>query len=602
MQHLTDVKIYNFRSCHEISFTLSDCTPFVGYNNAGKSNIMNAICWLVSPFSLTESDFYVSGKPVCIQGRVAGLTEIVLDQLDDKHRSRIEPFIREGFLDIRRIQLEPGSGKKATELYVYDPTVGNIQNDDAWPKNPTGIPEAIKALFPEPIIIGAMIDAAEDSTKAKTGTTLGKLLAEFTVPLEEKHGESIQVVLDQISQQLSVSGSLRAKELKRFDEEASSVLESFFPGISLHLDIPVPEIKALFKAGTVRVSEKGYDAIRDFTDLGHGAQRSIQMALVRYLAEIQGGDKKQAQRRLLVVEEPELYLHPQAIEKVREALETLSQSNYQVIYTTHSPIMIDRQAIPHTHIVRKQEGSGKTQIMPSVAKALQKRVNEEDNRLHILFELQNSSRWLFSDSVLLTEGKTEDHVLPFLYQAISRASFADDRIALLRLNGTAGIPDSLKVFQELGIRACALADFDFVVNQACKHGLIDSDDSDVKSCLGQIQAMAKKDESIRIGSNGRPVNNGNRKAKHVYQEWAQLDDSKDVTMALHDKMKESSIWLWPAGDIEHHLGLSGKKKPKNWASFCERLKSEQFEAIISDPGTVKDFVEWVRIKISPSAL
>lgn len=52
MHHLTGIKIRNFRSCATVDLALGDCTPIVGYNNAGKSNIMAAIEWLVAPRAL----------------------------------------------------------------------------------------------------------------------------------------------------------------------------------------------------------------------------------------------------------------------------------------------------------------------------------------------------------------------------------------------------------------------------------------------------------------------------------------------------------------------------------------------------------------------
>lgn len=48
MHHLTNILIRNFRSCQNVSLELDNCTPIVGYNNAGKSSILQAIEWLVS--------------------------------------------------------------------------------------------------------------------------------------------------------------------------------------------------------------------------------------------------------------------------------------------------------------------------------------------------------------------------------------------------------------------------------------------------------------------------------------------------------------------------------------------------------------------------
>ena len=51
--------------------------------------------------------------------------------------------------------------------------------------------------------------------------------------------------------------------------------------------------------------------------LGHGAQRSIQMTLIRHLADLKLNNQEQATTTLLLIDEPELYLHPQAIEILR---------------------------------------------------------------------------------------------------------------------------------------------------------------------------------------------------------------------------------------------------------------------------------------------
>lgn len=592
MHHITDIRIQNFRSCRDVSLVLSACTPIVGYNNAGKSNIMTAIEWLVSPHALDEGDFFDCEQSVIVEGKIEGLDDAMLDRLGSGHREKIRPFIEHDCLAIRRVQAEPGCGKAGVKLEVFNPVTAPDSVGVCQP-TPTGIPQAIQALFPEPIFIGAMEDAAEDATKSKTGTTLGKLLAEFTLPLEQAHGAQIQAVFDTVSQQLASDGKQRAKELQRFDTEATQAVADFFPGINLHLDIPVPEVKALFRQGTVKVSECGRGTIRDFTSLGHGAQRSIQMALIRYLAELKAGDGQQGQRRLLLVEEPELFLHPQAIEQVRTALESLALSGYQVLFATHSPMMIDRTAIPHTRIVRKDTQTGETRVMPSVGEALQRRVESADSRLYTLFELSNASGWLFSDRALLAEGKTERRLLPVLYRSVTGRTLTAARIAVMNLGGVGSVPHCLEVFSELGIEAYALADFDFATNQAVQHRLIDTQDCDLNDCLAQIAAMAVGDSTIKLGDNGRPTNKGQKKAAQVYSEWAQTVSGQPVAMALHDKLKAQGVWLWPVGDIEAVLGLPGDKTEREWAEYAQRLEECPVEECVPMLGVLTDFFQWL---------
>lgn len=320
MHLLTSAAIHNFRSCQSVVLDLAAFTPFVGYNNAGKSNILSAIRWLVSPFPLAMDDFMLQGQSVTVEGTISGISSAVLDRLDPRHRSRIEPFVVNGTIQIRREQDQPGPPRNSI-LQILDQT----NSDGEWRANPTGIPEAIKALFPEPVVIGAMEDAAEDASKVKANTTIGKLLGEFTNAIEDAHSSEVQQVLQKLRSSFNASGAQRSAALQRFDDEASDLVKDFFPGVRIHLELQVPDIGAMLKAGTIKVSERE-GVVRDFESLGHGAQRSIQMALVRYLAEVtqRSTDRSstaaaQAQR-LLLIDEPELYLHPQAIDQVRSAL------------------------------------------------------------------------------------------------------------------------------------------------------------------------------------------------------------------------------------------------------------------------------------------
>lgn len=597
MHQLSEVHIHNFRSCRDVALSLGDCTPIVGYNNAGKSNLLDALEWFVAPTSLRESDFQQPEAPVTVEGTIAGLDEDHLANLAQKHRTKIEPYIQDGQLRLRRTQASPGVSKTQITLEVRDPAKA-AHAEDAWKPNPSGIDNALQALLPAPITIGAMEDAAEDATKAKTTSTIGKLLAEFTGPAEANHGAELEHALAPLTDKLTATGAERAEELKRFDEEATKALSPFFSGIQLHLDIPVPTVRELFGKGTIKVSEKGRDAIRDFTDVGHGAQRSIQMALIRYLAEVRADRTDSAQRRLLLIEEPELFLHPQAIENVRAALERLSRHGYQVVFATHSPLMVSRQAAARTRIIRKGTDAGETRIMRTAEEALEQRVTGYNKRLYTLFALENASQWLFSDRVLIAEGATERYLLPAVYEAITGRMPADDGLAILGLGGGGSLPDSLAVFRELDIEARALADLDFAINEAPKHGLIGHDDKDLHQCLRQIQAMADDDPRITIGDNGRPCSkkdnpSGNKKPATVFREWAARPEAGPVTEGLHNKLRLHDIWLWTGGDIERHLGLNGPKDLNTWAPFRERLATETFSDVVHDSWTVQALVAWL---------
>lgn len=180
---ITDVTIKNYKSCIDTKLLLSDFTPLIGYNNAGKSNCLSALQWLLRKSSLSDSDFYDKSKPVEVEATIKGITKALLDSMQDKHKRSIEKYVHNETLNIKRVQLLPFDKAADIKLSVLDPDPASNQ----WVLNPTGIDNAISALLPEPIRIGAMENAAEDAAKSKTTTTIGKLLAQFLEPVRQAH-------------------------------------------------------------------------------------------------------------------------------------------------------------------------------------------------------------------------------------------------------------------------------------------------------------------------------------------------------------------------------------------------------------------------------
>jgi len=332
MHTLAHISISNFRSCKKVSLPLGDFTPVVGYNNAGKSNILAAIEWLIDPFPLDASDFFDSNSTLEVEGRVAGITAEIIGRMPANQQSQIKPYIENECLRFRRVLLKPG-GVASIKLEVRNPAIKDDMDEKAWVINPTGIVQALKALFPESIRVQAMQDAADDVAKQTKGNTIGKLIADIIEPVRKNHEGTLREALKTITDKFSADGDNRIEQLKAFDEGATASLIDLFPGLQLKLDVPLPEIPDLFKSGTVRVieSQGGSATSRTFGAIGHGAQRCIQMALIRYLAE-KKAEANDTKRKLLLIDEPELYLHPQGIEQVRQALNTLATGRYQVIF------------------------------------------------------------------------------------------------------------------------------------------------------------------------------------------------------------------------------------------------------------------------------
>lgn len=588
MHYVAFLSIENFRSCRAVSMRISPFTPIVGCNNAGKSNILAAIQWLLSPSKLVEADFWDPAMPVVVEATIEGVDENVLNMLSVANQKKIEPYVASGRISIRRVATSPGLPTSQTTEQVRDPEDDENAGLNAWKPNPGGIWAAIKSMFPEPIRIGAMEDSAEDASRSKTTTTLGRLIAEVTEPIVNDCAEQFDRAIKVVSEQLDAQGSNRPAALADFDRDATASVAEFFPGISVRLHVPTPAINDFLKSGTLRVYEHATQ--REFESLGHGAQRSIQMALIKLLAERRQAAAPSASTKLLLIDEPELYLHPQAIEQLRDALRALTVTGYQVVFSTHSPIMIEGEDVSSTAMVFKTPAN-ETAIRPTVRSAIESAISDNESQAQLLFSLTNASQVLFADAVLLAEGRTERKLLPVLHRRIIGSPLRSAKIALVGLGGVHGLQKSLAVLNALGLPARAVVDLDYAFRDGRNCGIVDSDDPDVGACLPIIEAL-RVTHGFSIDRQGLPCKGHPALSPaKVYELLAADPKAVPHIQAIHDKLRTKGIWLWTLGAIEAHLGIEGKNE-SSWSRYAKRLERDALEEVVTDLPGVTSFIHW----------
>lgn len=477
-----------------------------------------------------------------------------------------------------------GGAKSLRKLYV---SKGGEGEEDTWEwkVNPGGLQEALHDLFPEPIFIQSMDNATDDVSKFKTSSTIGKLLQLLSSRIEEEQHELIDA-LNVIGRKLNFDGGERLAALDDFDQRATQRVQDFFPGVSIKVHIPTPSLSKLFTDGTIKVQEIGRDSA-DVDSLGHGAQRSIQMALIRLLAEAQT-EAESGQTTLLLIDEPELYLHPQATELVRDALKVLSDNGYQIVFTTHSALMVEQEDVPNTSIVRKNEHQ-QTIVSERIAEAIKAVIEGNANQARILFEVYNMSQILFADRVLIAEGATELSVLPDLFKACGR-SFNAHKTALVIADGCAGIHKMGRILSRIGIPFKALVDLDYVFTTARSANLLQADDENLTIAIPMLSASAVQN-GFELEGGVLPKKTGGRKAYEAYELFADEQGASEVISALHESLKEQNYWLWTKGAIEKHLSLEAKTTG-DWIAFKLDLKEKNIEDVLEDHPFVSEMVEW----------
>ena len=202
--------------------------------------------------------------------------------------------------------------------------------------------------------------------------------------------------------------------------------------------------------------------------------RSTVFALLRYKA-LRDNKKDITQERQLIIgfEEPEIYLHPNAISKMRDTIYSLAESgNNQIVCTTHSPYMIDLNKKPKQTLNRLslitcslEESIALTveSIPFNITKEFLKLQEDDKNYIKMLLRVEDAiAKCFFVKKVLIIEGDTEQVVLS---ETISKlpASLKNEILSdwyILRARGKAAIIPLIKYLKAMYIDIYIMHDKD----------------------------------------------------------------------------------------------------------------------------------------------
>lgn len=581
--NLEEVTINNFCSCKQLTVKLTDFNPIIGYNNSGKSNILRAIYWLLKKSVLSEHLFFNTQDPITVEGKISSVN---INLLPSNQQAQIANYITGGCLTFRRRQDSPSSTATQIKIDVKNPTTGE------WTLNPTGLDNAIAELFPEPLYIQAMDDSAYDISKFAAKNTLGQLLKLIFKNIEENNHAAHQSLLSSLNNlDVLLNGPTRLPEFSRFESQASQEVSNFYSGINIHLDINPPNYDEIIKNSTLSLSDAS-GVKRPFSSYGHGAQRTTQMALIKMLATTSSATPSPSLAKVLLIDEPETFLHPQAIESLRDALKVLSNSGFQVIITTHSPLMIDHQQVLNTLMVYKNN-VGETLVRNKLSNAIQT-INSNPHQTNIIFSIQTSTHLLFSEHVVLVEGKTETMMIPDLYKLVKGSTLSSNKYCHVECQGSNSIHPMMRVLQAVGYTPKAIADLDYVFKIAPSLNLINRNDADWQACFAWFAANTSQ-QSFYLGTDGLPTKKnavGDASAILPEEAFERMASNMQVHVAnLAAKLRAHNIWIWNKGAIEASLGIA--KNHNDRVAFLNLLRTNNNINHATSASDIANCINWL---------
>jgi putative ATP-dependent endonuclease of the OLD family len=155
---------------------------------------------------------------------------------------------------------------------------------------------------------------------------------------------------------------------------------------------------------------------------------------------------------ILLIEEPELYLRPQAQRYLYRLLRKFSLAGNQTVYSTHSPAFLNVVRLDELIFVERISRAGTRALQPEPV------TPDDDFRVMTEFDAARSELFL-ARAVVLVEGLTEKLVLPFVFAALGH-DVDREAISIIECGGKPNLPLFARICRATGIPYVIVHDSD----------------------------------------------------------------------------------------------------------------------------------------------
>lgn len=473
------IRIAGFRGIKNLEMSLPRVTVLIGTNNSGKTSLLKAMQLALGDYSryLSEEDFHIGADDkripeILVDIRIVPVdsngirTKIFDDEWATEFGDRIKAETNGHQFVAIRTRAAPNTIKGAFDSIRF--------TLEKWPDMKTWQTEKIKETkmanrFESMPFIS--IEAQRDIHQElkERSSFIGKVLSNIEYnPAEIAVLESlIKDVNDEAVDKSTVLTILKT-HLEQLNESVQ--------GTGSAEITPFPKkIRDLSKHFSLHFGDSS-SGVFSMEYHGMGTRSWASMLTVKAFTDLMAAKhKKEAEPffPILAAEEPEAHLHPNA---QKTLYRQLAESKGQVIVSTHSPYLATMADVIHLRSLRKDS----TGI---VAKKLSYNISEEDKKILKREITIKRGEILFSRALILSEGITEEQVLPAMFEAYTGKSLYNIGISCISVGGKNYSP-----FVKL---ACSLGIPTFIVS--------DNDGTTKKDIEAQLHNL-KKDTGMALGS------------------------------------------------------------------------------------------------------
>lgn len=426
---IKNIEISKFRSIEHAAFHIDDILGIIGQNNSGKTTILRALNSFFNPEE--ELQHYLSGINLYSTNRAIPRITITFQNIPNK--SEYNSFINNGKIIIKQ---EFNKNKNKLDYFILKNGTFEIVNDSF-------LNEFRKDV--QFILIPA--DRMSSFYLKNENNLLSELLKLF------------------FSNHTARRDTLTPKVRDAFDYLNKNALKKVAQGIEgryltnkvfkFKIGSRTPISYELFLNDIeIILDEDGKEF--NIKECGSGIQSLVAIAIYRYLAELKHNNF------IIGLEEPETNLHPQSQKELIYTLfEQVSSNNIQVIFTTHSTVLVDQ--LDHTKIILVRK-------IPDIQRNFKSKVLQLKETFWNDFGLQRiqydkfhrfrNSDFFYANHVIVTESPIDSNVFSKLLE-VRGIKIERKGISILQLDGITSLKYAYYLLKELEIPKTIIVDKDF---------------------------------------------------------------------------------------------------------------------------------------------
>ncbi len=430
---LNKIEIENFRSINtKLTMNLHKKTVLVGKNNTGKSNILKAIDLVLGEKfpKVSKNDFYNQNENNEIKigleftnvtsDEVAGIARLL--HYDRYGRAAAELDSTRNI----RINFSTGLSGQSKELYFGDEPYKYFSSE-------------IKEAMLSSVYIPALRDHNQ-LLKVTEYSFFNKLLGKI-------YSNSDITKKMELERALTVAAEKCKDIFNDSEAKLDAITKSIIDHKGIRFSFLPSDRHSIYKKISLLLND-GIETELDFK--GSGIQSAVIISMFKLYADLKVGSA------ILLIEEPESFLHPHANRHMAKVLHEISkEEDIQVIFTTHSPYYLTDTDIDNISLVKKEN---RTVIyQPSLAGIDKTKLKKEMS--------VDNLELFFADKVVLVEGPTEKILLPSIALQIN-AGYDFDRhnISLIEAGSKSNFLIFLKLLKAYEKKWHVIVDKDILDN------------------------------------------------------------------------------------------------------------------------------------------